>query len=284
MGLSEILENMSALNVHREIKSDSEILEEISGSIIPGKRLRKKAENIVFNNLNIMYLLKGNGIYTDYKGVKYSLEPGSVALRLPDLPHSLERKDNDSWLEFTMNIPRSQYVVLCSLKFMDKETTCLSPGIHPEMLNMINGFIESLRSYSKTEQGFVLVKSQEILFEFFRLHWLNQPTGDFSVSRIDAARMMLEKDIEIRLKMPEVAKKLGMSYENFRKSFTQKTGSSPMNYRIEARLKKAELLLQNPDYSIKEIAYSLGYPDVSDFSRQFKKFRGISPLEFRQGN
>jgi AraC-like DNA-binding protein len=281
MDFSEIIDSGS---IHREMGEVSGIMEEVSGSIIPGKRLRKKAENIVFPNLNIMYLLKGRGIYTDHKGREYDLNPGSAVLRLPGLPHSLEREDRNSWLEFTMLIPRSQYGVLRGLKLIDDETTYLEPGLHSEIISMINKFMELLKTFSKTERELAFLKAQEILFEFLRLHRSNQPATDFAVSKIESAKMMLERDLEIKLKMPGVAKKLGMSYENFRKSFTQKTGASPMNYRIEARLKKAELLLQNPDYSIKQIAYSLGYPDVSDFSRQFKKFKGISPLEFRSGD
>jgi AraC-like DNA-binding protein len=185
-------------------------------------------------------------------------------------------------MEFTMVIPWSQYSTLYELGFIDRETTFVNPGLHSDILDMIIGFMDLLRTYSEVERGLVFVKAQEILFEFFRRHFLNQSGGSRSLSDIDAAMIMLEKDLELKVSMPEIAKKLGMSYENFRKSFTQKTGISPMNYRIEARLKKAEFLLRNPDYSIKQAAYSLGYPDVSDFSRQFKKFKGVSPLEFRK--
>ncbi|OUS26141.1 hypothetical protein A9Q99_19380 [Gammaproteobacteria bacterium 45_16_T64] len=50
---------------------------------------------------------------------------------------------------------------------------------------------------------------------------------------------------------------------------------------IDARMGKAEILFQQGMLSIKEIAYQLGYSEVSNFSIAFKKYFGQSPSEFR---
>ena len=59
-------------------------------------------------------------------------------------------------------------------------------------------------------------------------------------------------------------------------------GTSPINYRINMKMENARLLLSEPELQIKEISNILGYADVSDFSRQFKKYTGTSPLCFRK--
>lgn len=57
---------------------------------------------------------------------------------------------------------------------------------------------------------------------------------------------------------------------------------SPMEYIVNYRIDKAkELLIANPDTSLKVIAESVGYKDVFHFSRSFKSIVGTSPSNFR---
>ena len=55
-----------------------------------------------------------------------------------------------------------------------------------------------------------------------------------------------------------------------------------MQYIISKRLYEAEILLQNTDYNVTEIAEIIGYDNPLYFSRIFKKAKGISPSEYRK--
>ena len=44
----------------------------------------------------------------------------------------------------------------------------------------------------------------------------------------------------------------------------------------------AELLLVTTDKPIKQIAIELGFDDSSYFTKTFKRYAGITPLEYRQ--
>jgi len=55
-----------------------------------------------------------------------------------------------------------------------------------------------------------------------------------------------------------------------------------LQYLIKIRLKKAKLFLENPTYSISDVANKVGYPDISYFSYFFKKNIGISPREYKK--
>jgi AraC-like DNA-binding protein len=41
-------------------------------------------------------------------------------------------------------------------------------------------------------------------------------------------------------------------------------------------------MLLNPEHNISEVAYRLGYADAPHLSRIFKRFRGMSPREYRK--
>ena len=73
---------------------------------------------------------------------------------------------------------------------------------------------------------------------------------------------------------------ISMSYglEVFRKIY----GISPKEYLDQLKLKEAKRLIKNPDIAIELISESVGYSSVSHFSRQFKKWTGVSPRVYRQ--
>lgn len=57
---------------------------------------------------------------------------------------------------------------------------------------------------------------------------------------------------------------------------------SPRKYLSGLKLQEAKILLQQPGISLNEIAKRLGYKNLSHFSRQFKRWTGLNPTEFRK--
>ena len=80
----------------------------------------------------------------------------------------------------------------------------------------------------------------------------------------------------------EMAKMAGMSLSTLTRHFRERTGVSPLEYLIRVRLKKASVLLQNPELGLAEIADMTGFTDSNYFCRLFRKHFGISPGKYRQ--
>ena len=59
-------------------------------------------------------------------------------------------------------------------------------------------------------------------------------------------------------------------------------GISAVNYVTKLKIEKAKYLLGNINYNVGEIASSLGYKDIYQFSRLFKIYTGFSPLNYRR--
>jgi AraC-like DNA-binding protein len=57
---------------------------------------------------------------------------------------------------------------------------------------------------------------------------------------------------------------------------------SPIEYINKIRVEKASELLRNTDMSISEIAFEVGYNNISYFIKNFKKFMNITPLQYRK--
>lgn len=78
----------------------------------------------------------------------------------------------------------------------------------------------------------------------------------------------------------ELAVMTSLSTVYFRKLFTEAFGVSPITYLHTLRIKKAQEMLESDYGSIADIALTLGYPNIYDFSRTFKKHIGVSPTNF----
>jgi len=57
---------------------------------------------------------------------------------------------------------------------------------------------------------------------------------------------------------------------------------STMEYLIRLRVKMAAIILRDTDLPISEIAYRVGFNDITHFGRMFRKRVGYSPSEYRK--
>lgn len=83
------------------------------------------------------------------------------------------------------------------------------------------------------------------------------------------------------LSISDLSQKFGISERHFRNMFIQVTGKSPKAYLQDVRLNKSAHLL-GTEMNIQEISEELGYYSQYQFSRDFKKFFGMSPTDYRK--
>jgi len=84
------------------------------------------------------------------------------------------------------------------------------------------------------------------------------------------------------LRVSQLAGQCGLSPGYFSREFRKAVGSSPSQYFQRRRIQHASWLLLHTRQSISEIAYSLGFADVSHFERVFHVRRMMTPLAYRQ--
>jgi AraC-like DNA-binding protein len=83
-------------------------------------------------------------------------------------------------------------------------------------------------------------------------------------------------------RVSELAKLSGLSEPHFFRRFRQATGSSPIDWLRRERISHARRrLLQSAD-PVQQIAEQIGYNDPFFFSRDFKRYTGVSPKDYRK--
>ncbi len=74
----------------------------------------------------------------------------------------------------------------------------------------------------------------------------------------------------------------GLSPFHFLRVFSSVLGVTPHQYLIRSRLRRAARLLADEARSISDIAFDVGFGDLSNFVRTFRRAAGVSPRRFRQ--
>ncbi len=92
--------------------------------------------------------------------------------------------------------------------------------------------------------------------------------------------MTLYPDRHWRVK--DLARLSGLSEPHFYRRFRQVTGSSPIDWLRRERINHARRRLLQSNDPIKQVAEQVGYNDAFFFSRDFKRYTGLAPSEYRR--
>lgn len=84
--------------------------------------------------------------------------------------------------------------------------------------------------------------------------------------------------------LDDAAEHAGLSTFHFLRLFSAVLGVTPHQYLVRSRLRHAARRLACDDSPITEIAYDVGFGDLSNFVRSFHRAAGASPLKFRQAS
>ncbi len=84
--------------------------------------------------------------------------------------------------------------------------------------------------------------------------------------------------------LEDTAAQADISPFHFLRLFSDVLGVTPHQYLVRSRLRHAARLLADNDRSVTDVAYDVGFGDLSNFVRTFHRAAGVSPLRFRQAS
>ncbi|MCE6989702.1 AraC family transcriptional regulator [Dyadobacter sp. CY323] len=83
-----------------------------------------------------------------------------------------------------------------------------------------------------------------------------------------------------QISVEEIACEVHMTTTSFCRFFKQRTNKSFIQYVNDIRIGYACKLLLQEDYNISQIAYESGFENLSNFNKQFKKIKNLTPRQF----
>lgn len=84
------------------------------------------------------------------------------------------------------------------------------------------------------------------------------------------------------ISLEEIASKVSLTPHSFCRYFKSRTTKVFSSFVNEVRIGNACKMILQKKYSISEVCYASGFNYLSNFNRQFKKIRGMTPSEFQR--
>lgn len=105
---------------------------------------------------------------------------------------------------------------------------------------------------------------------------------DSVVQMVNEAHEMLISNLKKRYTIEELSSKFHINQTTLKAVFKTVFGQSVAAYMKEYRIKRAMEYLIQPDKTISEIAYEVGYESQSKFTQAFKSVTGVLPKDYRK--
>jgi len=104
---------------------------------------------------------------------------------------------------------------------------------------------------------------------------------DHDDGSIKEAQIYIENNYEEKLNIDEIATMVKVSGRNFLRRFKKATSNTPLEYIQRVKVEAAKKKLEATTLNIQEVMYGIGYNDEKAFRNTFRKYTGLSPLEYR---
>ncbi|MEM1211131.1 MAG: AraC family transcriptional regulator [Planctomycetota bacterium] len=229
----------------------------------------------------MVYLIRGSGWFTGADGERRRVSAGDMLQHVAGYSHTLEPDADGQWWEFWFDLPNTLVRGLSDMGIL-RDTPVIPAGLSPTLRARCDRLLRAAEDQAVGDRGAAaVIAAMELTLA---LHGAAGSTGHEAGSsrgaldeQLDTARRWLDADPGANESIPEMAARLGVDYDVFRKGFRERVGVSPHAYRIRRRLELGDHLMIREGLSIREAAERLGYPDAFCFSKQYKRVRGVPP-------
>ncbi|NOY00516.1 MAG: helix-turn-helix transcriptional regulator [Verrucomicrobia bacterium] len=247
--------------------------------------------------IDILLILKNHGefISGDYIG---RLEPGTLIMNGPNIPHALHTSEAE---EREWDRP-AVAVIQFSRKSLGEDLLAKveMQEIHHFLEDARNGFeffgktriaakkiMLSMADLSELERVIELFKLLHLLAKSPERQEMasaaySPSLRDRDINRIDTIIRYLQAHKSETITLEQVAAVVHMSPKSFCRFFKTNTGKTLIQYVNELRIGEACEKLMQTDQAIIEIAFDVGFNNLSNFNRRFKALKNRSPREFRK--
>jgi AraC-like DNA-binding protein len=167
-----------------------------------------------------------------------------------------------------------------------KRLLLINPGrelstSNPQVYDTYTNLMKSISDVKKLSVEYLLETRGILLQLFSRFMAKASVKQTFTDDRIRTAVNYIRTHIDSSISINELSGLLHLNNDYFIRLFKREMQLSPLQYINWKKIEKAQLLLAIGNESVKNIAYSLSFNDISHFFKLFKKLTGVTPNHFR---
>lgn len=233
------------------------------------------------DNYLMIFTTSGSG-YLKYKGQEYICNPGQIFVIDCNDYHLYKTHSIETWEFYWIHFNGIGCDGYFSL-------------INGESLQLINTSESSLMhlQFNEIHQ---LIFENDILKDIKLSSIMSKILTEITLCKVDIKgnksnsqnRTAIEDSIEFirntfqqSISVKDISAIAHLSEYHFIRVFKRHTGISPYEYLMTYRIDQSKKLLKSTSLPINDISLSVGFNDVNNFIRDFKKLVGTTPLKFR---
>lgn len=224
----------------------------------------------------------------DFEDAMLSLVPANV-------PHSVVSEAEASW-EFLFFDPEELIREMYPdnpkkqterLNLISQNALLLQIDAYPDISATAWRILEEERARLPHYQDLVRNQLKVLLLELLRIREGHREDEqiveqtDPSINQILPALRFIEEHYAQDIRASDLAEQCGLSEPHFRRIFAESIDMSPMEYLNLTRVRKACRLISRKNCSMVHVAAECGFPSVSTFTRNFKRFLGVTPYQWK---
>ena len=230
-----------------------------------------------FNSYLMMYVREGNGTVC-FEDKTYYAKANDVILLNCHKPHLYKTTKWETWwFHFDGNVSEEYF------KLIYERSGCVfslkNSLIIPEAINEL---LLALKNGQMLNEPLISCSIQRMLAELLII------SSDYSYEKsghenpILKAIRFIKSNYNSKILLQDLSVHVCMSPYYFSRVFKKETGYSPYEYITMVRLNHAKDLLKTTRFSVKEIAFKVGFNSEANFMTCFKSHTKFTPSEFRK--
>ncbi len=233
----------------------------------------KRKIQLIYHINAVHYVISGKGYYN---GKLLKAGDGFFCLKNNFVEYAPDPDDPWKYVWIRMN---GENEVLRNLTF-DQDTFCFKFSADEfffKAVDLISSNSKELRANPKLSDACL-----KLLFARHINPGKIENTSNTPQTHAQAAKEYILLNFHKHITPEKIASKLNISRAYLRNIFHDEFSMSPRDFIIKVRIDRAKELLLFENISIKEISHSVGYDDVLQFFKIFKKYTKMSPSDYRK--
>lgn len=238
-----------------------------------------------YENSRLCTILQGAKDVSVNKDVRFTYHPGEFILLPPHSNIHMNINDPTKALVFELNDDLLKNVTEKISLDMDVNYDKLVDdrffygNIQEELGKCLNKIAKTSADNDKNKKFLLDLYAQELVYYLVNIKGIQQVINMEQDNPIHKALKYIHDNVRQPICISQLAYYLNMSETNFSNSFKKIMGITPKEYITNLKMILAKDMLRNQN--VTEVAYDLGYENISHFISLFKAKYGITPKQYK---
>lgn len=243
------------------------------------------------SEFEIVYIRNGSGrIKIDHSENIY--QDGALICIAPNIPHmgfgnEVFEDHSEVVIQFGQDFINQKVRIFPEFSSVMRLLNQSKRGLifHPSVKASLTHIFEQLPAATPTKKLLLVLEVLDVLSKSeayktcLSYDISNAPRDSERISQVlDYVNTQYDSEISTRF----IAEQIGLTPNSFCRMFKKITKKTFLEFVNEFRIQKASAMLENSDRNISEVMYLNGFNDLSYFSKQFKKFNGMTPSAYQR--